>query len=126
MLQPSCPAIEGNFPSLFTVFRPKLSGTLPQRKADGGPMLITKITVERFARSLTETAYDLVVCLHSKEKTVQFSCSIADAEADNKEDFDALLAHKIVRQIKFLPEIRSGKTTVKLAANTRFPTPLHA
>ncbi|MFY0595460.1 MAG: hypothetical protein JXQ85_03410 [Cognatishimia sp.] len=86
-------------------------------------MLISKITVIKFERTLDDNAYDFVLCVHAGDHIVQFRDIIPDTQITASEDLEGLIAQSVVRQINQLPEIRSGDVELEIAGDLNLDMP---
>jgi|GEM_PF-4926843 len=86
-------------------------------------MLISKITVIKFERTLNDDAFDFILCVHAGDHIVQFRDIIPDTQITAGADLEGLIAQSVVRQIKQLPEIRSGDVELEIADDLHLDMP---
>lgn len=77
-------------------------------------MLVTRIDVIGLGRNETDCGHVVTVCLHGADRRVFTRCEVGDKEVLPGDDFESAVARRVVRQLRQMPEFRSGEDLLEV------------
>lgn len=92
-------------------------------------MLITDIEITQYTYCQSSARHSANVCMTLKNQVVTLFCQLRLSEQESSGEKARAFISDAMRQMRRMPEYRSGKATLSLADNLRLlgdPKPLHA
>ncbi len=83
----------------------------------GAAMLIQKIEIVDQTRDESRGVETVTICLHGPARRVFTTCTVSDADLADGADFSAVVATKVVYQLRRMPEFRTGQDSLELDGN---------